>query len=110
MTGTVGTVQGLTSVKPVIIVKTGAEDVIEIRETISGQTFSMGFTSEWNEHLIEIDCDNRIVWMKENEDDNDPINISNYVDINSDWFKLLGEYNFETVNCTLYTVTYTERW
>ena len=110
VTGTVGTVQGLTSVKPVIIVKTGAEDVIEIRETISGQTFSMGFTGEWNEHLIEIDCDNRIVWMKENEDDNDPINISNYVDINSDWFKLLGEYNFETVNCILYTVTYTERW
>ena len=105
-----GFVQGITAVKPTITIKTTTEDTIEITEVKSEQTFNMGFTGDWENHLVEIDCENRIVWLKETEDDMDPINISRYVDINSDWFRLLGEYEFETSNCTLYTVEYTERW
>ena len=110
VTNNMGFVQGITAVKPTITIKTTTEDTIEITEVKSEQTFNMGFTGEWENHLVEIDCENRIVWLKETEDDMDPINISRYVDINSDWFRLLGEYEFETSNCTLYTVEYTERW
>lgn len=110
VTNNMGFVQGITAVKPTITIKTTTEDTIEITEVKSEQTFNMGFTGDWENHLVEIDCENRIVWLKETEDDMDPINISRYVDINSDWFRLLGEYEFETSNCTLYTVEYTERW
>lgn len=110
VTNNKGFVQGITAVKPTITIKTTTEDTIEITEVKSEQTFNMGFTGDWENHLVEIDCENRIVWLKETEDDMDPINISRYVDINSDWFRLLGEYEFETSNCTLYTIEYTERW
>ena len=110
VTNNMGFVQGITAVKPTITIKTTTEDTIEITEVKSEQTFNMGFTGDWENHLVEIDCENRIVWLKETEDDMDPINISRYVDINSDWFRLLGEYEFETSNCTLYTIEYTERW
>ena len=110
VTSTIGLVQGLTAVKPTIVIKTGTEDTVQINEIISEQSFNIGFAGEWADHLVEIDCENRIVWLKENEDDVDPINISKYVDISSDWFRLLGEYSFEGVNCTIQSIDYIERW
>ena len=110
VTNNIGHVQGLTAVKPVIVIKPNDEDNIEVKETISDQTFNMGFTGDWENHLVEIDCSNRVVLLKEAEDDTDPLNITRYVDISSDWFRLLGEYSFETSNCTLYSVEYIERW
>lgn len=110
VTNNIGLVQGITAVKPIITVKTGSEENIEIREINTGQSFTMGFSGGWNNHIVEIDCEDRIVWLKENEDDTDPINISRYVDWSADWFRLFGEYEFETTNCTLYSVDYTERW
>ena len=110
VTNNVGYIQGITAVKPVIIIKPNDEDNIQVTETVSDQTFNMGFTGDWENHLVEIDCSNRIVLLKEAEDDTDPINITRYVDISSDWFRLLGEYSFETSNCTLYSVEYIERW
>ena len=110
VTNSIGMVQGLTTVKPIIRVRTTEEDVIQVVETLSGQSFDMGFSGDWAGHIVEIDCENRIAWLKESEDDTDPIDISKYVDINSDWFRLLGEYAFETTNCTLYSVEYIERW
>ena len=110
VTNNIGFIQGITAVKPVIIIKPNDEDNIEVKETISDQTFNMGFTGDWENHLVEIDCSNRVVLLKEAEDDTDPINITRYVDISSDWFRLLGEYSFETSNCTLYSVEYIERW
>ena len=80
---------------------------IEIQETITGQTFTMGYTGNWNNSIIEIDCNNRKVHMITEED---TIDISKYVDHNSDWFRLQGEYQFEGVNCIIRTVTFNERW
>ena len=110
VTNNIGFIQGITAVKPVIIIKPNDEDNIEVKETVSDQTFNMGFTGTWENHLVEIDCSNRVVLLKESEDDTDPLNITRYVDISSDWFRLLGEYSFETSNCTLYSVEYIERW
>ena len=66
--------------------------------------------TSWIGNYIEIDCDNRIVWLKEDDDDTDGTNITSYVDWNSDWFTLHNEYNFETIGCAILTVQWEERW
>ena len=84
---------------------------IEVLESISNQKFNITYKdTSWIGKIVEIDCNDRICWLKENDEDTEPINISAYVDINSDWFKLHNEYNFETVNCVIRTVDYIERW
>ena len=70
----------------------------------------MTYTGDWTGKYIEIDCDNRIVWMKEDDDDTEGTNITSYVDWNSDWFTLHGEYNFESTGCAILSVDYSERW
>ena len=97
-----GTSYDKLTVKPV-------EDTITIRENVSGQEFHMGY-SNWDNRIIEIDCEDRIVWLKKDEDDDDPININKYVDFNSNWFTLKGEYAFEGIGCIVRTVDYQERW
>jgi len=110
VTNTTGFLSGLASVRPNIIFKP-IGDLITIKETISEQEFNMTYKdASWAGKYIEIDCDNRIVWMKEDEDDEDGINITSYVDWDSDWFTLYGEYNFETVDCAILSVQWEERW
>ena len=106
VTNTFGSASGLAPVNPIITMQP-SDSNIEIQETITGQTFTMGYTGDWNNSIIEIDCNNRKVHMITEED---TIDISKYVDHNSDWFRLQGEYQFEGVNCIIRTVTFNERW
>ena len=108
VTSTVGFVQGLASVNPIITIKPSGEN-IEILETISNQKFNIDYNGDYADKIIEIDCEDRFVWLKTSVDDEDPVNISNYVNFNSDWFKLQGRYQFEGTNCIIRTVDYTER-
>lgn len=109
VTSNIGTASGLANVQPTIQLRPSGEN-IEVRETISGQKFNIGYSGSWNEKLVEIDCSTQTVWLLENEDDDNPINITSYSDINVDWFILHGEYNFEADNATIRTITFTERW
>ena len=107
-THTTGFVNGLAHVNPTITIKpTGA--TLLIREVETGQVFQMGYT-EYDGKFYEIDCENRRVYIKTNIEDANLIDISSYVDINSDWFRLLGEFSFETTNCAIHDVKYHERW
>lgn len=108
-TSNTGYVNGIATIHPNIIFKP-TDTVVTIRETVTGQEFHIGYTGEWNDKIVEIDCDNRIAWLKTNEDDIDPVNLNKYVDYNSDWFRLKGEYSFTGVNCIIRTVDYSERW
>ena len=108
-TSNTGYVNGLASINPVLIVKPTSETVT-IRETVTGQEFHIGYTGGWNDKILEIDCEDRICWLKDNEEDTDPVNLNKYIDYNSDWFVLKGEYAFEGVNCVIRTVDYAERW
>ena len=108
-TNITGYVQGLAAVSPIISFKPQS-NVIEINETISSQRFSMGYGGDWQSKIVELDCANRIAYLKSNEDDTQPIDISAYVDFNSDWFALKGEYSFSGTNCVIRRVEYTERW
>lgn len=108
-TNIAGFVNGLAAVNPVITFKPQGS-AIEIKELNSGQIFNMGYGGDWQSKIVELDCANRIAALKTNEDDSDPIDISGYVDFNSDWFSLFGEYSFSASNCIIRTVEYTERW
>jgi hypothetical protein len=108
-TNITGYVQGLAAVSPLISFKPQST-VIEINELVSSQRFSMGYSGDWQSKVVVLDCENRIAWLKSNEDDTEAIDISAYVDFNSDWFALKGEYSFSGTNCVIRTVEYTERW
>ena len=69
----------------------------------------MTYGGTWTDKIVEINCDDRQVLLKKDSDD-DGVDISKYVDHNSDWFRLSGEFNFEAVNCVIRTVSFNERW
>ena len=104
-----GNVQGLAKVNPIITILPQSEQ-INITETITGQSFNMGFSGDWQNYIVQINCIDREVLLVTSDDDAYAIDISKYVDFNSDWFALHGEYNFSSSGCVIRTVTFTERW
>ena len=107
VTNTVGNANGLAPLNPIIRIRPSSSN-IQIKENNSEQSFQMGYTGDWNEYTVEIDCEDRIAYLVKDEDTK--IDISKYVDHNSDWFRLSGEYEFEGINCTILTVRFNERW
>ena len=108
-TNITGFVQGIASVNPVISLK-AQDNVITLAETVTGQKFTIGYDGDWQTGIVEIDCEERKVYHRTNEDDTEPTDLSKYVDFNSDWFNLHGEYNFNASGCTVRKVEFTERW
>jgi hypothetical protein len=107
VTNTVGNANGLAAINPTILFRP-SDSNIQIKETLTEQSFQMGYSGDWNDYVIELDCDDRRVYLIKDEDTK--IDISKYVDHNSDWFRLSGEFEFEGINCTILTVTFNERW
>lgn len=107
VTNTVGNANGLAAINPIIHFRP-SDSNIQIKETLSEQSFQMGYTGNWSDYIIELDCDDRRVYLIKDEDTK--VDISKYVDHNSDWFRLSGEFEFEGINCTILTVTFNERW
>ena len=107
VTNTVGNANGLAPLNPIIRIRPSSSN-IQIKENNSEQSFQMGYTGDWNEYTVEIDCEDRVAYLVKDEDNK--IDISKYVDHNSDWFRLSGEYEFEGINCTILTVRFNERW
>jgi hypothetical protein len=108
-TSNTGYVNGLATINPIVYVRP-TDEVVTVRETVTGQEFHIGYSGGWQNKILEIDCINKNVWLLENEEDNEPINLNKYVDWNSSWFRLKGEYNFTGVNCIVRTVEIRERW
>ena len=108
-TNRVGYVNGLANVNPVIVVKP-TDSILTITETLTDQNFHLGYNGDLNDKVLVIDCEDRIVWLKNDEDDEDGENITYAVDFNSDWFSIIEEYQFETVGCVIKDVSYIERW
>jgi len=107
VTNTVGNANGLAPLNPIIRIRPSSSN-IQIKENNTEQSFNMGYTGDWNEYTVEINCEDRIAYLVKDEDTK--IDISKYVDHNSDWFRLSGEYEFEGINCTVLTVRFNERW
>lgn len=109
VTSSTGNVQGLAKVRPVITIKPTGNN-IELRESESNQTFNITYPGDISGKIIEIDCDNRKVYLLSENDDGMVTEITSYVDFNSDWFALQGEYVFTCTNAYIRTVSYIERW
>jgi len=107
VTNTVGNANGLAAINPIILFRP-SDSNIQIKETLSEQSFQMGYSGNWQDYTVEIDCEDRRVYLIKDEDTK--VDISKYVDHNSDWFRLSGEFEFEGINCTILTVTFNERW
>ena len=105
-----GFVDGLTHVKPLVRVKPviGSE-IITVIEEISGQEFNIAYTN-WDDKIVEIDCNNRVVLLKDDDDDEIGEDISTYADINVDWFRIHGEYHFTCSGGAIHSIEYRERW
>ena len=110
LTSTVGYVQGVAAVRPVIQFKPTGDDV-QIIETNTGQSFNMSLNGvDYTDRIIEVDMDNREVYLMESTDTTQKTSISYCVDHNSDWIRLYDEYHLESTNSVIYTVEYNERW
>ena len=107
VTNTVGNANGLAAVNPIIRFRPSDTD-IQINETFSNQSFNMAYNGGWNNYIVEIDCEDRKVYLVQSADTR--IDISKYVDHNSDWFRLSGEFAFDSVNCTILSISFNERW
>ena len=109
VTSNTGYVNGLATINPIVYVRP-TDEVVTVRETVTGQEFHIGYTGGWQNKILEIDCINKNVWLLENEEDDEPTLLNKYVDWNSSWFRLKGEYNFIGINCVVRTVEIRERW
>lgn len=108
VTNTHGHNSGIAKVNP-IIVAIPLSDSVEITELNSKQKFNIGYNFDDGD-MIQIDCISRKVLLKKiNETDNEGIDITSFVDYNSDWFILNREYAFESNSSIIQTVSFTER-
>ena len=102
-----GYVDGLTHVNPTILIGPFSS-LIQITDEDSQQHFNMGYT-DFAGCSMRIECGKRKVYLIEDgsyiEKD-----ITKYVDRNSDWFRLLGYFNFKTTGCLILNVSFKERW
>lgn len=110
VTNTTGYVQGLAKVNPIISLKPTGNS-IEVTETVTEQKFTIHYPeTETLDQIMVIDCENRRLYLQNDEDSTERTDITKYVDFNSDWFYLQDNYSFTSTNCYIRTVEYTERW
>lgn len=102
ITNTVGKVNGIAKVNPTITL-IPLNNHIEIAEVNSNQKWTMTYTSWTNTDTVTIDCENRTVTL------NDTTDITAYSDYSNDWFKILGEFEFQPTNCLIQTISRLER-
>ena len=107
ITNYIGTNDSLVKVNPVIVITPTASELL-IQEKRSGQKFTIKNTKLTNTDTITIDCENRKVTCKHSNNTTEDITAS--VDYSSDWFSIHGEYEFDTTNAVIQTVTFNERW
>ena len=87
------------AVRPTISYVSNTAGKIAINEGQLNQTLEINDNRIYNGSIAEIDCQNRKAYV-------DNVDISSSVDYNSSWFKLRGEYNFDSSTGTIVKVTY----
>ena len=106
VTNATGIAKGLAPVNPILLL-VPLSDEIKIHETISGQSLMMKFTDDYIGETVEIDCENRTAKLLLEDDETYDLSVA--VDMGSDWFRLQGEYSFDTEECVLQSITFNER-
>lgn len=110
ITGSTGVVRGVAKVNPVLVITNIVGETVEIIETNTEQKFTINYPfDQVTANTVEIDCINRKVYLKENEEDGTGQDITNYVDFNSDWFVLDNRFSFNALNCIVQSTRFNER-
>ena len=115
VTNVTGYVDSLAKVNPIITLTHLTGTQIIITETHTNQVFKINqnnltdttITFEVNDTIIINTINRTVNLIKENT--TEPIDISEAVDYNSDWFKIQEDFEFTQENCTIQTVTYNNR-
>lgn len=105
--GKSGRVNGLAKVNPVIVIIPTASN-IEISESFTDQTFTMTYSNMQTTDTIEIDCENRKIYLRNNDDEVSDIT-ADAADWDTDWFLLYDQFLFEESGCVIQSVTWNER-
>lgn len=109
ITGSKGVVKGVAKVNPIITVTNITSDTVEIFESNTEQKFTLNYPFDVTKvNTVEINCIYRKVKLKIDDDDTE-IDITAYVDFNSDWFILQGRFSFTPSNCVVQSVRFNER-
>ena len=107
VTGVVGTCSSIAKINPIItFIPEVHADSFTITESKSNQILRIFYSNFEEGDICELDCINRILYLIRGDES---IDISDAVDWNADWFVLYGDYYFETSNCMVQTISFTER-
>ena len=112
-----GYVEGIANVNPIIALTHITSNQITVSEVVNNpkQVFKLNKENLSNTDIvfevndtIVINCINReCILIK--SDETTTIDITEAVDFNADWFKIQGEFEFNSENCVIQTVTYNTR-
>ena len=110
-----GANNGIAKVKPIIQLL-ALSDEITVTEEVTGKSFIIFSTGENDvevNDIVLIDCASRkLTKTTINEDGSfDTVDISDHVDYDSDWFSIIGEFDFNSGESALVqAVRFRERW
>ena len=110
-----GANNGIAKVKPIIQLL-ALSDEITVTEEVTGKSFIIFSTGENDvevNDIVLIDCASRkLTKTTINEDGSfDTVDISDHVDYDSDWFSIMGEFDFNSGESALVqAVRFRERW
>lgn len=111
VTGSIGYVQGLAKVKPVLVCNINSDsEELTLTESYTGQSFHMLLPRDEKIIQVYIDCENRTVYGRSDNVDDEPTDLSAYVDYNVDWFRIKDDYTFNSMGGSIHLVKYRERW
>ena len=110
VTNYIGSNDGIAKVSPIIQV-VPLSTTVDIEESESGQKMSINYSGLSSSQVLEINCNNRQVLLKSQEDASEFLDITEYVDFDSDWFSLeAGEFVFNAGSTgIIQSVTITQR-
>lgn len=110
VTNVTGCVDSIAAVNPLINITNISNANIVVSEIVSvpNQVFKLNYENFETSDVITIDCINRKVHVTK-KDSIESVDITETADFNVDWFKLQGEFNFNSENCSIQTVTYNQR-
>ncbi len=106
VTGSSGKITSIEKVNPIILLRVHSNE-ITLNETKSNQTLSIRNNSIVDTDTVRINCQKRTV--ERVISDTVSYDITSSVDLNSDFFSLMGDYNFDAgKTATIQSVTYRE--
>ena len=108
ISGSAGETNGLLSIEPIVHVQAGIDGTLILKELHTEQNLLINDNVIKIGDLLTIDNENRKVYHRAKGDSTES-DITSSVDFGTTWFKIRGEYEFESPNSIITDVQYNER-